>query len=118
MASGGGLSAVHHLLHCNRRDPAQDRLAERAAEEIPAGTALLIVVPAAAEQATQHPAETASGIVALLLPVLRKLPGHGPRVVIVISIDLAAALLAHPAAQLAPFLAREAAEGFGRGLLV
>jgi hypothetical protein len=107
-AAQQGLPAAHHLLHGERRDPAHYCLSKRAAEQIAAGVRALVAAPAAAEHATQHPAETAERIVTPLLPVLRDLSGHQPRVVIVI-INLAA-LVAHPAAQLAPLLPRQAAE--------
>src|SRR5829696_4060432 len=91
-----GLPAAHHLLHGERRDPAHHGLSKRAAEQSAASARALVAAPSAAEHATQHPAKTAERIVTPLLPVLRDLSGHQPRVVIVI-IDLATALLAHPA---------------------
>jgi hypothetical protein len=81
-----------------------------------AAGAATLVAATAPEHATQHPAETAERIVAPLA-LLGELSSHQPRVVIVIAVDLATTLLPHPAAQLAPLLPRQAAEGFGSRLL-
>ena len=113
-----GLPIVHHLLHGEGRDPTQHGLAKGTAEQISLGPTRLSACPTTAEHAAKPPQQTAERIVAPLLPILRELPGHGPRVVVIIVTYLRAALLPQPASQLAPLLAREAAEGVGGGFLV